>query len=334
MDYLFPLLVALGLGFLFIFQGNFNKSKKVNPITEPTVGAPPTRNPNSEEFYHLLDQKTPLDIYKDEMFHDRLKALLDFQDDLGDFNPEDNETLDRFENIKQNTACLFARRSKLWGGPWDDSLTAQENFRNCMPLLGRFVKTVKLKKCLDGLVIEVRGEQYCNSVENVSSTFREFCQIVSDADPCRSRFMDISPDKNRYWSFLFGDEAFFITTFAPCYPVTHPRHSYGVNSLFILMQPEVSFAVHDIPVDSPVGSIRWKIQEAFKAIGQPYDHDQPKHTTVAWWFVRPLENFLNGHGTETQEKGKKHVDGGNSTMPWWRRPALPQVGAAQNGQAM
>jgi len=46
-----------------------------------------------------------------------------------------------------------------------------------------------------------------------------------------------------------------VTTFAKCYPSSHPRHSYGVDSLFILMQPEISFSVHEIPVRGPPGML-------------------------------------------------------------------------------
>ena len=154
-----------------------------------------------------------------------------------------------------------------------------------------------------------------------------------------------------------GDEAFFVTTFAQCYPSSHPRYSYGQQSLFILMQPEISFSsfplsspffllllyfrclfpcfpfifcfsflfifsdipqisfsVHEIPVRGPPGKIlnyihihihfyslllssslpfsfpimfcylifilgtpRWNIREAFKAVGQPYEHNEPPH---------------------------------------------------------
>jgi FPC/CPF motif-containing protein YcgG len=39
------------------------------------------------------------------------------------------------------------------------------------------------------------------------------------------------------WRFLFCDEPFFITTFAPCYPAHHSRYSYGEPSTWILFQP-------------------------------------------------------------------------------------------------
>jgi len=111
-----------------------------------------------------------------------------------------------------------------------------------------------------------------------------------------------------------------VTTFAKCYPSTHPRHSYGIDSLFILMQPEISFQVHEIPVRGPPGTPRWKIREAFKAVGQPYEHNEPPHMPVAWWFIRPVDintdNLLRGHVTEDDADGNP-VERGYEVVPWW-----------------
>lgn len=282
------------------------------------------RNPLSEEFYPLLDQRRPIDIYKEALDKDRLKQLLDFNDDFGDFDPLNNESLNRFNTIKRTTACIYAKRAKVWGTPWDDNLSSRENFKNCVPVLARFVKTVKLKKFTDAIIIEARGAKYCDSVTAVSQTFRELSQVLSENDPCKSKFMDTTPDKSPYWSFTFGDEAFFITTFAYCYPSTHPRHSYGLDSLFVLMQPEISFAVHEIPIRGTPGTPRWKIREAFKEIGQPYEHNEPRHMPVAWWFVRPIdintENLMRGHVTEDDENGEP-VERGYDVIPWWQPQA-------------
>lgn len=86
------------------------------------------------------------------------------------------------------------------------------------------------------------------------------------------------------------------------------------------MQPEISFAVHDIPVRGPPGTPRWKIREAFKAIGQPYEHNEPPHMPVAWWFVRPVEinteKLMQGHVTQDDEEGNP-VERGYDVVPWW-----------------
>jgi len=86
------------------------------------------------------------------------------------------------------------------------------------------------------------------------------------------------------------------------------------------MQPEVSFYVHKIALRGIPGTARWKIREAFKAIGQPYEHNEPRQTPVAWWFVRPIETnyekLMAGHVTEDDENGEP-VERGYMNVPWW-----------------
>jgi len=192
--------------------------------------------------------------------------------------------------------------------------------KKCLPVLANFVKCIKLTKHLDAIVIEARGLKYGKTVEAVSTTLRRICQVISDNDPCGSEFMGIKPTDYTAWQLSFGDESFFVTTFAPCYPATHPRHSYGVESTFILMQPEVTFFVHKIPLRGTPGTARWKIREAFKATGQPYEHNEPRHMPVASWFVRPLETnrekLMAGHVTEDNEFGEP-VERGYDIVHWW-----------------
>jgi hypothetical protein len=52
------------------------------------------------------------------------------------------------------------------------------------------------------------------------------------------------------WYFEMFGESFFITTFAPFYDVTHSRYAFGLQDSYILLQPDYSFAWHDIGPDS------------------------------------------------------------------------------------
>lgn len=80
---------------------------------------------------------------------------------------------------------------------------------------------------MDAIVIEARGNQYLfyyiiqfilylilimygDSVSTVGNTFREFCNILSENDPCHSRFMDVAPDEFPYWSLTFGKFYIFL----------------------------------------------------------------------------------------------------------------------------
>jgi len=257
-------------------------------------------------------KKPMLDIYKMEVDEDKLKVLMGFvqENGGGDFNPTQNEVLQRFSVIKAKTACYFSQKAKIWGTPtWEPSLSVEENMEKCIPVLARFVETIKLKKFLDAIVIEAPGAQYGQSIAAVSNLLHRVCNVLSEKDPCGSRFMDISPADFTAWSLTFGDEAFFVTTFAPCYSSSHPRYAYGATSTFILMQPEISFLVHKIPIDGKPGTPRFIIREAFKELGQPYEHHEPREIPVASWFVRPLEIKANG-------QHKKPKDG-FEIVPWW-----------------
>ncbi len=184
---------------------------------------------------------------------------------MGGYDPLNNETARRFATLKNQTACIFAKKAKVWGmmtsslshtssitsslviyhhphlinyvtslssytlvyfpfpkgAPWDDNLTLKENYKKCIPVLANYVKTIKLyvislfssslyllnlhrKKFIDAIVIEARGSKYGNSVDQVSKTLRTLCNILSENDPCHSRFMDLPPDAFPYWSLTFG----------------------------------------------------------------------------------------------------------------------------------
>lgn len=104
--------------------------------------------------------------------------------------------------------------------------------------------------------------------------------------------------------FEFSKITFFITTFSPCYPENNSRYTHGENECFILFQPEISFASHDLPEDTIVTNwdnpktVRDKIRVNFKnnnreylirdTISYPMCHDIIKplnknDEVVKWW---------------------------------------------------
>ena len=113
-----------------------------------------------------------------------------------------------------------------------------------------------------------------------------------------------SLDKFLFFSYL--QITFFLTTFAPFYPETNSRFSFGAQHCYILFQPEISFAIHDLPPDTaetnwdrPV-TVRDKIRIAFRDAGREYQaplatrlhmvYDivkqvDPHDTPLEWWKV-------------------------------------------------
>lgn len=96
------------------------------------------------------------------------------------------------------------------------------------------------------------------------------------------------------WVFEFNRVTFFVTTFAPLYPDSNSRFAFGSESAFILLQPELSFAWHDLPSDTPhtdweePKSIRDKIRVAFRNAGRGYHDPPPKlGCPMVWDMVKP-----------------------------------------------
>jgi NTP pyrophosphatase (non-canonical NTP hydrolase) len=159
-------------------------------------------------------------------------------------DPTTSESLKRFGNIVRSTDCIFATRAKIWGSfDYNQSMSIEENMSRNIGLLERFNK-VAFYEGLDGFVIEVLGDDG-DTLINLSDTVRRVLKYFSDNDPSGIHCMDqdkLRPD----WRFSFGGKTFFITTFAPCYPENHPRHSKNPSSVFIFLQPEFSFDHHGI----------------------------------------------------------------------------------------
>jgi hypothetical protein len=96
--------------------------------------------------------------------------------------------------------------------------------------------------------------------------------------------------------FEFCKMTFFITTFSPAYPDYHPRYSFNAKNCYVLFQPEISFALHDLPPDTPhtkwdsPDNVRDKIRVAYKNAGRPYNIRNTIHYPMAYDIIRPLNN--------------------------------------------
>ena len=79
------------------------------------------------------------------------------------------------------------------------------------------------------------------------------------------------------WVFEFNRTTFFVTTFAPFYPDSNSRFSFGCSDCYILFQPELSFAIHDLPDDTAhtnwgrPANVRDRIRIAYQEAGRAYE---------------------------------------------------------------
>ena len=96
--------------------------------------------------------------------------------------------------------------------------------------------------------------------------------------------------------FEFCKTTFFISTFSPCYKENHPRYTFGVKNCYVLFQPEVSFAMHDLPNDTPITvwdapvTVRDKIRVAYRNSNRGYHIRDTVHYPMSHDMIRPLNN--------------------------------------------
>jgi hypothetical protein len=89
---------------------------------------------------------------------------------------------------------------------------------------------------------------------------------------------------------------FFITTFAPFYPHSNSRYSFDAEDCFLLFQPEISFASHNLPADTPVTNwtspqtVRDKIRVAYRTAGREYFIRNTVRYPMCHDMIKPLSS--------------------------------------------
>jgi len=229
-----------------------------------------------------------------------------------DFDPTEaggNLTLKHFQAIKNGTECPFAKSAKLWGGcrvPTIES-TLEEQAEANVAALTEFVRRSDAGDKLDGFCIELTDPKALSgSPKEFGECVRRLLTALSDHDPAGEAMMRKSYIASRGWRFRFSKADFFVTTFAPCYPPTSSRYAFGAGRAFLLLQPEASFARHDLPFDTAdtnwkaPKTIRDKTRVAFREAGRDYFIPKTTGYPPAEHIVKPLR------------------DDGTSSVPWWR----------------
>ncbi len=110
------------------------------------------------------------------------------------------------------------------------------------------------------------------------------------------------------WDFEHNGERFFISLFAPLYPVTHSRFSGHRSVAFVLFQPERSFRRYGVSSRHPGrGRLSRAVERRFHRQGKDYDATLNASTAKALRFVKPLSS----------EEGP---------IAWWQVPYEAEVG--------
>jgi ADP-ribosylation factor-like protein 1 len=235
-----------------------------------------------------------------------LSAKTSLVEKLG-YDPSKAVTLKRFEAIKTGTECPFAKSAVLWGGTTTSEGSLEEQTNACVPALLEFVRRSNANEKLDGFCIEIDDPQAREGgPEELGACVIRVLAILSDADPAGDAVMRASYIGARGWRFRFNKADFFVTTFAPCYPVTSSRYSFGTSRAFLLLQPEASFLRHGLPLDTPETNwvapktIRDKTRTSYRDAGRPYHIPETTSYPMAEHIVKPLN------------------DDGKEVVRWWK----------------
>lgn len=224
------------------------------------------------------------------------KQIIDGIVSMVTYEAHDALSVQRFEWIKLNSNCLFARHAKVWGCPsWKDELCLEGNIYRLLPMFLKFTIVCPSKK-LDAFLMELPGDIYGQNIQDFGKAVYKVLKVLSDNDPAKIHCMNKSYLGKRGWVFEFNKVTFFITTFAPFYPENHARYAFGAENCYILFQPELSFAFHDLPPDTPEThwekpeTVRDKIRIAFKEAGRSYYIPENVHGPMVHEIVRPVND--------------------------------------------
>ncbi|XP_013402725.1 uncharacterized protein LOC106168264 [Lingula anatina] len=215
--------------------------------------------------------------------------------ELVTYDAEDVDSLANFETLKMNTECIFAKKARLWGSPkWNYDLSIEHNIYQSVPTFLKFTCLCE-PLGLDGFVYELPGD-YGKDVQTFGQAVRRVLTTISDHDPSGVHCMKQSFIAKRGWVFQFNKITFFVTTFAPCYPDNHSRYAFDSDHAYILLQPEISFAQHDLPSDTPVTNwgnpktVRDRIRVAFRDAGREYKIRDTIYFPTVLEIVKPIES--------------------------------------------
>ena len=140
--------------------------------------------------------------------------ILDYEPTLLGGNP----TLQRFEKVKKNTHCPFARAAKLWGGKLSDEHTIVLKGRvdpiedaarlNAGPLAEFVARSTVCGEPLDGFCLEVPGVQY-GLAEWLGEKVLGLLTKLAALDPSPGEnAMKMGPIDHPHWRFRFAGEDF------------------------------------------------------------------------------------------------------------------------------
>lgn len=157
-------------------------------------------------------------------------------------------------------------------------------FKSTLQIFGQAVRSVLLT--LRQADVWRQQQAHLQKLDTLKDEYSEKHLTLTD--------LDTSKWSRRSWVFEFNQVTFFITTFAPFYPETNSRYAFGSEQCYILFQPELSFAIHNLPPDTaetnwtqPV-TVRDRIRVAFRDAGRPYEEPLKHRQPMVCEIIKPV----------------------------------------------
>ncbi len=191
-----------------------------------------------------------------------------------------------FGLIQQQAACVFAARARIEATKPFHGANARAAGLAAAATMADFAARGQTEE-LDGLLIELTQGCHGVSLKALATTTREVLAglLAAGGDTVANGLRGAGSE--HWWLTVCGTR-WFVLAFAPCYPATSPRHTFGSRSTFLLLQPVESFDRHATPRGAVIAEeVRQMIRRAYAANGCPYDAELAQQDVEALKFVWP-----------------------------------------------
>lgn len=204
----------------------------------------------------------------------------------GDEVSENAEQL--FIRLIKTTKCPFATKAQIgYGSVWRNGVDLTDMVPIWADEIGTFVATAHDSK-LDGFILSGYGEHVPCNLEALAQFVRVVLFGLIKLD--RGTEITSAEVEGLGWQFTFGGVRMFLATFASFYDVNNARHSPVSNSVFLFLQPELSFD-RFMPYsehDPRTQQLKAAIRSGFARAGVSYDQKIVESSSETLKYVKPL----------------------------------------------
>ncbi|MER8231144.1 hypothetical protein [Streptomyces sp. NPDC094049] len=168
-----------------------------------------------------------------------------------------------FDEITRKTYCPFAKPSRMGPGITVATTEIEKELAEHRDVVAEFFRTAA-ERTRDGMVVTFEDPSLGATLDALVDLTRRFYLTLTELFP--SVYLPDDPQPDQRWYAMIERELFFVVSFAPCYPDTSPRHTYGDLRTYFLLQPASTFERNAKAIDRR----RAGIHRAFTAVGKPY----------------------------------------------------------------